>query len=314
MVLKVEGLYKHYNGKSVLKDICFAVDEAQLVSIIGPSGAGKTTLLKIIAGLENPDAGSIEKRNDSPAILVFQDYVLFPTMSIFDNVAFGLRARHENKKGIRIKVQNILGHFGIADKSNSYPAELSAGQKQRVAIARAMVLSPEILLLDEPFANLDKNLKFEMADFIRKTQKEFNITTLLVTHDLQEAFMISDRLGILIGGILCQYDSVNTVYNRPVSLEVADFLGHVNVIPEKFYSVLGIDEIDLKGQKEIYARAESFTIEKDDRGPGIVEDLRFAGHYIIYRISIEGWICTVYRIQGGIQAGDRVKLRLNLEN
>ncbi len=314
MVLKVEGLCKQYNGKSVLKDICFAVDEAQLVSIIGPSGAGKTTLLKIIAGLENPDAGSIEKQNNFSAILVFQDYVLFPTMNVFDNISFGLRARHENKKDIRIKVQEILKHFGIFEKSSSYPAELSAGQKQRVAIARAMVLSPELLLLDEPFANLDKNLKFEMADFIRKTQKEFKITTLLVTHDLQEAFMISDRIGIMIGGVLCQYDSVYEVYNRPVSLEVADFLGHVNIIPEKLHNILGINKSNLKERSEIYARAESFTIEKDDMGPGIVEEVRFAGHFIIYRVSIEDWICTVYRIHGGIRAGDRVKLRLNIED
>ncbi len=311
MVLEIKGLTKSFKGETVLKGIGFSVNGEELVSIIGPSGAGKTTLLKIIAGLEKPDSGTIYKESEAPAILVYQDYVLFPAMNIFENVAFGLRARHLDNRTISLKVMEILKNFGIGDKSRYYPAQLSAGQKQRAAIARAMVLSPDILLLDEPFANLDKNLKLETADFIRQTQKEYKTSVLLATHDQQEAFIISDRIGILIGGRLIQYGSVESVYYRPVSLEAASFLGHVNVIPRRFLPLL----IPGKGQEtesgEIYARAESFSIEKDLSGPAVVSDLSFAGHYIIYEVLWDGWLCTVYMIGSGIRKGDRVRLSLN---
>ena len=310
MVLKIENLTRIFDGKAAVESVSFEVNETDLVSIIGPSGAGKTTLLKMIAGLEKPDSGTVEKRQESPAILVFQDYILFPMMTVFENVAFGLRARHENKPLIRKKVKEIMGHFGLGDKLLSYPAELSAGQKQRTAIARAMVLNPAILLLDEPFANLDPNLKTETADFIRKTQKEYKMTILLVTHDLQEAFTISDKIGIMIDGRLCQFDSTETVYRKPNSLEVAGFLGHVNIVPERLFGDFGIDESRISKDGRFYARAEFFSIEKDTGGNGTVEDVRFAGHYIIYRVSVEDWICTVYRVHDDIRIGDRVTLNL----
>jgi putative spermidine/putrescine transport system ATP-binding protein len=308
VVLKIVNLSKSFKGENVLCGVFFSVGNRELVSIIGPSGAGKTTLLKIIAGLENADDGNIYRKNDTPAILVFQDYLLFPSMTVYDNVAFGLNARHIDKKTVDELVRNILSNFGIEDKMRSYPAEISAGQKQRAAIARAMVLNPDILLLDEPFANLDKNLKLETADFIRQKQKEFKTAVLLVTHDQQEAFMISDKIGILIKGRLIQFDKVETVYNRPVSLEAASFLGHVNIIPERFISVLFHD--GASPGAFTYARAESFLMEKDPDGPAVVSDIIFAGHYIIYRVLWEDWTCTVYSLEAGIRQGERVRLRL----
>ncbi len=302
MVLKIEGITKSYKNLNVLKGIDFSIKKGELVSIIGPSGAGKTTLLKIIAGLENPDSGSVTNLSSSPAILVFQDYLLFPMMNVFENVAFGLRARRMDRMTIAGKVEGILRSFSLENKLKAYPAELSSGQKQRVAIARAMVLDPDILLLDEPFANLDKNLKLEMAEFIRSKQKEYKTTTLLVTHDQQEAFIVSDRIGIMVEGSMIQYDTVENVYTKPVSIEAASFLGHVNIIPEKFKDKLCV--------KMDWARAESFRIEKDADGPAEVRDVTFAGHYIIYRVLWEDWVCTVYRLEGGIEKGEHVRLML----
>jgi putative spermidine/putrescine transport system ATP-binding protein len=308
MVLKIEEIRKSFKNLNVLNGINFSIEKGELVSIIGPSGAGKTTLLKIIAGLEDPDSGNVILLSAAPAILVFQDYILFPSMNVFENVAFGLKAARQNKKIISQKVRGILSSFSLENKIKAYPSELSAGQKQRVAIARAMVLEPDVLLLDEPFANLDKNLKMEMAEFIRAKQREYKTTTLLVTHDQQEAFMVSDMIGIIIEGRLIQYDTAERVYNNPISIEAASFLGHVNIIPEKFRTLLCLQQ--KRDSVKAYARAESFRIEKDEQGPAFVLDVNFAGHFIIYRVLWEDWLCTVYRLEGGIEKGDRVRVIL----
>jgi putative spermidine/putrescine transport system ATP-binding protein len=158
-----------------LDGISLEIKKGEIVSFIGPSGSGKTTLLKILAGIEELSEGSIEYHSsvsrEHPAVMVFQDYLLFPHMSIFENTAFGLKSRGFEKSLIREKVFTYLEYFGIPDKADSYPKQLSAGQQQRAAIARAMVIEPALLLLDEPFANLDKNLKVETAGFIRGIQK-----------------------------------------------------------------------------------------------------------------------------------------------
>lgn len=308
MVLKLEGVTKSYKNLKVLHGIDLTIDEGQLVSIIGPSGAGKTTLLKIIAGLENPDSGSVLNVSGHRPILVFQDYLLFPMMNVFENVAFGLKAARIGKNEISGRVRSILYSFSLLDKIRAYPAELSAGQKQRASIARAMVLEPRLLLLDEPFANLDKNLKLDMAEFIRSKQQEYWTAALLVTHDQQEAFMISDRIGIMIDGRLIQYDTAGNVYGRPVSIEAASFLGHVNIIPENLRQAL-FPGVLLDGGKA-YARAESFRIEKDPAGKAVVTEVVFTGRFIIYRVRIEDWICTVYRLEGGIEAGDKVRISI----
>ncbi|MGA2142151.1 MAG: ABC transporter ATP-binding protein [Brevinematales bacterium] len=308
MVLKLEGITKSYKNLKVLHGIDLTIDKGQLVSIIGPSGAGKTTLLKIIAGLEKADSGNVINTTGHRAILVFQDYLLFPMMNVYENIAFGLKAARIDKSAISKRVKSILDSFSLLDKIRAYPAELSAGQKQRACIARAMVLEPEMLLLDEPFANLDKNLKLEMAEFIRSKQQEYGTAALLVTHDQQEAFMISDRIGIMIDGRLIQYGTAGNIYGRPVSIEAASFLGHVNIIPEKLRQSM-FQGVLLDGGKA-YARAESFRIEKDPAGNAVVMAVVFTGRFIIYRVLIEDWICTVYRLEGGIETGDKVRISI----
>lgn len=229
MALELRGISKRYGENSVLRNVDLSIDDGEFVSLIGPSGVGKTTLLKILAELETPDSGIIRYAEapglERPVIMMFQDFALFPHMTIAENVGYGLKVRGIKKKERRPKVNEILEWFGITEKAEAYPARLSAGQKQRAAIARALVIEPMVLLLDEPFANLDKNLKGETAEFIRRTQQAFGITTIMVTHDQDEAFMVSDRIGVLIGGTLRQFDCPKVISSAPADEETARFLG-----------------------------------------------------------------------------------------
>ncbi len=311
MFLTIDAVCKDYQGLRILDTVSFTVAEGELVSIIGPSGAGKTTLLKLIAGLDAPDSGNIRSLVDlkkNPAILVFQDYVLFPTMSVFDNVAFGLRSRKMETGVMREKVMAMLAYFALVDKAEQFPRQLSSGQQQRVALARAMVVSPSILLLDEPFANLDRNLKSDTAEFIRSFQKEYKITTICVTHDLQEAFMMSDRIGIMLGGVLCQYDYASVVYRQPASARVAAFLGHVNTVPRRYFAQLSVPQTSAMQEDSISVRAEALILEKDPHGPGVIEDILFAGQYSICRIRIDDLLLTAYSFASTLSIHDRVRV------
>ena len=306
-LLRVQGLGKRFGATAIFEDVGFEVERGSLVSLVGPSGAGKTTLLHIIAGLQQADSGTVSRFGDDgdrpPAILVFQDYVLFPNMTVFENIAFGLRARRLSKAAIRDRVAPLLGYFHLEDRAEAYPAQLSGGQKQRVAIARAMVLEPALLLLDEPFANLDRNLKMETALFIRSTQRAFGITTICVTHDLQEALAMSDRIGVMLGGRLRQYAPPLEVYRHPVDMETARFLGPVNTVGEPLARLLGLQSCRL--------RPEALRLEPDPDGPGVVTAAHFAGHYMSYTVRILDQDLSVYALEPGARPGDRVRISVS---
>ncbi len=308
MRLAISNLGKSFQGVPVLRDVSFEVGHGELVSIIGPSGVGKTTLLHIIAGLERPDRGTVATdrpiTRERPAILVFQDYVLFPNMTVVENVAFGLHARRLPRAEIRRRVTDMLGYFRLQDRARAYPAQLSGGQRQRVALARAMVVEPALLLLDEPFANLDRNLKMETALFIRATQREFSTTTVSVTHDLEEALAMSDRIGIMLDGRLRQYASPREVYLRPADEETARFLGPVNRLDPAQAALLGLPA------EAALLRPESLCLTVDDDGPGRIESLHFAGHYISYQVSLHGTALTVYSLAPVGETGQRVRVGL----
>lgn len=235
MVLEIDGLTKSYHRRKILDSVGFSLRAGEFFSIIGPSGSGKTTLLKIIAGLETPDYGSIrfEKTPDrkSPVILVFQDLQLFPHLSVYENVAFGLRVRKMAKTEIDKKVSEVLPRLGISGRVKAYPADLSGGEQQRTALARALVLDPQLLLLDEPFSNLDPNMKGEAALLIRETTQAWDTPVICVTHDFEEAFSMSDRIGVLLDSRLVQTGPPRNVFLNPVSLEAARFMGPVNHVP-----------------------------------------------------------------------------------
>jgi len=309
MRLRVSNLDKSFQGAPVLRDVSFDVEHGELVSVIGPSGVGKTTLLHIIAGLERPDGGSVSTDPpitvESPAILVFQDYVLFPNMTVFDNVAFGLRARRLPRSETRERVMAMLGYFRLTDRARAYPAQLSGGQKQRVALARAMVVEPALLLLDEPFANLDRNLKMETALFIRETQRQFSTTTISVTHDLEEALAMSDHIGIMLEGRLRQFASPRDVYLRPADEDTARFLGPVNRIGGDLAALLGLP------RETALLRPESLCLTPSDDGPGRIEDVHFAGHYISYKVRLLDTVLTVYSLSPAGEHGQRVRVALH---
>jgi putative spermidine/putrescine transport system ATP-binding protein len=315
MDITLRHIGKSYKNQPVLESIGFTVGPRELVSIVGPSGAGKTTLLNIIAGLEIPDKGQVifsePVNKHHPVIIVFQDYVLFPAMTVRDNIGFGLKTRHLKKPQIKEQVDRMLEYFQLIPQADQYPAQLSAGQKQRTAIARAMIVNPAVLLLDEPFANLDRNLKMETARFIRTTQQVFGIPTISVTHDLEEAFAMSDRIGVLLDNRLQQFDTPRQVYFNSATPEVARFLGPVNEIPPSLFPSLKVDEAvagPLKG-RTLPARPENLVIIADPHGLGRITDKTFAGHYTVYAVTAGSHAYTIYSQNDRFEKGQPVSLR-----
>lgn len=320
-MLELKNISKIYDSKTVLKKVNLNVIEGEFLSIIGPSGAGKSTLLRIICNLEKQDSGILNSEKpyskENPAIMVFQDFSLFPHMTIEDNIAYGLEMRKISRNEKSDKTQELLQWFDLVDKAGSYPSQLSAGQQQRVAIARALIVKPMILLLDEPFANLDKNLKMDTAVFIKKTQQKFGITTIMVTHDQEEAFFISDRVAILIEGKMIQIDKPEIVYHQPVNITAAKFLGQVNTIPHTFLSFFNISS-ELKNKikdedsnKTVSFRYESVSIDLDSEGPGEIIDSHIWGKTILLKVRINDIVIGVYVLHSSVKSGDKVSLTLH---
>jgi len=231
-----------YGVKPVVRDVSFAIAKGEFVTLLGPSGCGKTTLLSLIAGHLRPSVGTVSLRGcDATAIepakrrigTVIQNYALFPHLSVRDNVGFGLDVRKTPKPERNARVEAMLTRVGLTpDQWQRRPLALSGGQQQRTAIARALVIEPDVLLLDEPFANLDRRLRENLRDELRRLQSSLGVTTILVTHDQEEAMQISDRIGILREGSLLQFDTPEVVYRNPANAFVATLTGLVNILKE----------------------------------------------------------------------------------
>ncbi|MFH1913561.1 MAG: ABC transporter ATP-binding protein [Pseudomonadota bacterium] len=313
MFLALEGVCRRRGRTQVLEDITFGVDQGQIVSIIGPSGVGKTTLLEIIAGLDAPDKGGLTfgtpPSREHPVILVHQDFMLFPNLTVYGNTAFGLTARRTPKAEVHRRVMAMLEYFHMADRGDSYPHQLSAGQKQRVAIARAMVVEPMLLLLDEPFANLDRNLKMSTAEFLRQTQRNFGVTTIAATHDLEEALAMSDRIGLLLDGRLAQYAPAHEIYHYPANREAGEFLGPVNEIGPGIFHLLDLPE-NTQPDQALLVRPECIELAAAPDGSGLITDVAFIGHYTKYRVELDGTTLQAYGQFGSITAGQRVSIRI----
>lgn len=222
-----------------VRDLSLVIPSGKIVALLGPSGCGKTTALKMIAGLIEPTAGDIRFDDQSVlsipaerrgAVMVFQNHLLFPYMSVGDNVGFGLKMRGERKRDIRPKVADMLALVKLPGFADRRPKQLSGGQQQRVALARALIVEPKVLLLDEPLSNLDAHLRGEMRELILNIQRQLNITTIFVTHDQEEAIMMADQVALIFEGQLQQFDEPRAFYEQPVSQPVAQFFGGVNFV------------------------------------------------------------------------------------
>src|SRR5215468_3209486 len=246
----ISGLTKRFGGAVAVDDLSIEIGEGELVSLLGPSGCGKTTTLRSIAGFVEPDAGQIlfdgvditalppERRNIG---MVFQNYALFPHMTVRENLRFGLEMRRVPRNEMTNRIDQVLDTVQLTGLDGRYPRELSGGQQQRVALARGLVIEPAVLLLDEPLANLDAKLREEMRFFIRSLQRRVGITTMYVTHDQAEAMVISDRIVVMFDGAIAQIGSAGDIYDRPASRRVASFIGLSNFIDG---TVAGTDGAD----------------------------------------------------------------------
>jgi sulfate/thiosulfate transport system ATP-binding protein len=242
MSIHVRNITKKFGQFAALDNVDLEIPDGQLVALLGPSGCGKTTLLRIIAGLEFADCGVIqfdgEDISDQTARerrvgFVFQHYALFRHLTVFENIAFGLRVRPRNvrptENEIRAKVHELLGLIQLENQARRYPSQLSGGQRQRVALARALAVQPKVLLLDEPFGALDAKVRMELRRWLRKLHDEVHITSVFVTHDQEEALEVADRVAVMNAGRIEQFDSPEEVYDHPASPFVVDFLGSVNI-------------------------------------------------------------------------------------
>jgi iron(III) transport system ATP-binding protein len=237
--LSVEGVSKHFGAFVALRDVSLSVAQGEFVCLLGPSGCGKTTLLRIIAGLETQSAGRIvQNGRDISALppgrrdygIVFQSYALFPNLTVTDNVGYGLVNRRMSRTEIRARVTELLKLVGLPGSEPKYPSQLSGGQQQRIALARALATSPGLLLLDEPLSALDALERVRLRGEIRGLQKKVGVTTIMVTHDQEEALSMADRVVVMNKGHLEQVGTPREIYEQPASPFVADFVGRVNVL------------------------------------------------------------------------------------
>jgi iron(III) transport system ATP-binding protein len=286
------------------------VEAGEILALLGPSGCGKTTTLRLVAGLERPDAGEIVLRGSliaSPAVhvppekrgvgIIFQDYALFPHLTVGDNVAFGLCGVAAPEKEHR--VGSVIRLLGLAGLEGRMPHELSGGQQQRVAVARTLATSPDLILMDEPFSNLDALLRQNTRQELREILKSSGATTILVTHDQEEALSFADRVAVMRNGRLEQIGTPETVYHEPRTLFVAQFLGRTNLITGAATggtadTVIGCLPLnrEIAGEVLLALRPEHIRLEaaeSDSSLPlGTVVDRQFRGHDITYRVRVDG--------------------------
>lgn len=251
MHVEVRGLNKHFGSFHAVKDVSFDIKKGHLIGLLGPSGGGKTSILRILAGLENPDAGEIRLHGqlvnhlppqDRGIGFVFQNYALFKHMTVFDNIAFGLKVKKQSKKQIQDRVMELVELTGLSGFEKRYPHQLSGGQRQRVAFARALAPEPQLLLLDEPFAAIDAKIRHELRSWLRELIERVGITSIFVTHDQDEAIEVADEIMIINGGALEQKGTPWDIYKQPETPFVASFIGESTIV-EQARELKGFDKL-----------------------------------------------------------------------
>lgn len=314
VAINIENVVKRFGKDTIINGLSLNIKEGEFFTLLGPSGCGKTTLLRMIIGFNSIEGGEIKldeklinniptnKRNMG---MVFQNYAIFPHMSVKDNVAFGLKRQKMSKKEIDEKVDEILKIVKIDHLKDRMPVKLSGGQQQRVALARAIVIHPEVLLMDEPLSNLDAKLRVEMRNAIKRIQQQIGITTVYVTHDQEEALAVSDRIAVMNGGVIQQIDTPKRIYQRPSNTFVATFIGQSNILDgqviknnseegikifDAFFAMTNLSKncTNMEDVK-VSIRPEEFILSMDNKNgiKGVVKSSVFLGINTNYFIELE---------------------------
>jgi iron(III) transport system ATP-binding protein len=345
--ITVQGLSKTFGSERALHDVTFTVSDHEFLTLLGPSGCGKTTTLMSIAGFQQPDTGRIacgpttffsadahvavpaEQRNLG---MVFQSYAVWPHMTVAENVAFPLKVRKLAKQEIADRVLKTLALVEMSPYAARYPHEISGGQQQRVALARALVYSPSVLLLDEPFSNLDAKLRERARTWLKHLQETLGLTTVFVTHDQDEALSMSDRILVMDHGVILQDGTPEEVYHQPTSRFVAEFLGHCNILTGRVVSRAGgglavtlspggaeliveLGDLTVGDEVEIAVRPEAIDLGDAAAADGVnafiaeVHSTAFLGDHYVYEIQVEGLALTATSTQP--LRGGRVRVRIS---
>ncbi|WP_345829932.1 ABC transporter ATP-binding protein [Erwinia sp. HDF1-3R] len=318
--LNVTRLSKSYGPTMIFQDIDFSASEGEFVTLLGPSGCGKSTLLRCIAGLTPVDGGQIllDGQDIAPLTpqnravgMVFQSYALFPNMTVERNVAFGLKMQKLPASAISQRVAEVLELVEMNDYARRYPHQLSGGQCQRVALARSLVTRPRLLLLDEPLSALDARIRRHLRDRIRSIQKELNLTTLFVTHDQEEALVLSDRIVLMDQGRIVQTGNAEALYTQPVNLFAAGFIGHYNLLTAEQAAQLTGETF----HRQVALRPESVVFCPSGQGiPAQILGHSLLGNVIRYRVKakeVELWVDVLNRsVESLHPAGFQVGLLL----
>lgn len=315
--LRLEGISKQFGWNTVLSQVNLDIREGELVTLLGPSGCGKSTLLRCIAGLTEMDGGQIWLDNQSIAELpprsreigmVFQSYALFPNLTVSENIEYGMRMRKATREARRQRSMELLELIDLVDKRDAYPQQLSGGQQQRVALARSLAVRPKVLLLDEPLSALDAKIRKNLRSEIREIQKKFNMTTIFVTHDQEEALTLSDRVCLMNQGNIVQQGAPEEIYSAPRTEFVARFMGSYNVLSRaealRLFGMVG-------GEAESFAiRPEALALldqEREGTGleagkqivQGTVHSASILGNVIRYTVDVAGLRLTVDQLNDG---------------
>jgi iron(III) transport system ATP-binding protein len=321
--VSAQFLHRVKGEVNAVHDVSLEVRPGELLTLLGPSGCGKTTTLRMIAGFQEPSAGRVFigdrdvtriEANDRGIGFVFQNYALFPHLTVLENVAYGLRVQRQAAPDIARAVTEVLSMVGLAGYEQQMPHQLSGGEQQRVALARAIVIKPSVLLFDEPLSNLDAKLRVQMRAEIRSLQKRLGITTVYVTHDQEEAMAISDRIAVMNRGTIVQLGDAEELYRRPASVFVARFIGHTNLLHAVVRSVAnGRVEIEVAGQRHsvesqsanlrpgmavtAVVRPESIGISaadtRDGSIAGVVASCTYLGDTCEYAVEVAGAVLQV---------------------
>ncbi|NOI70434.1 ABC transporter ATP-binding protein [Vibrio campbellii] len=333
--LSIKNLTCQYDDQTVLESLSLEVEQGQIVCLLGASGCGKTTLLKAIAGLLPLSSGQMslncltiddgenwlppEQRNIG---MIFQDYALFPHLTVAENIAFGLKNETAQQK--LLKVEEMLGLVHLKGYGDRYPHQLSGGQQQRVAIARSLAYKPDLLLLDEPFSNIDTQVRHELIREIRKIFKEQGVTAIFVTHSREEAFAFADKMAVMNHGVIEQYGTASELYYQPSSKFVADFLGGGSYLAAKrisdseFETHLGMveanaqQEIQVDAECALLLRPQHVQIAADEESAVKVLEQHFMGDHCRYVIDVNGDRLLATSTQA-LNVGDSVTVKVETQ-